>query len=94
MGARVIRASPGFLATLGVPIEQGRDIILPSDGFGAPEVAVVSRSFAEALWPEQDPIGRRLRFANQEGDFTPITVVGTAADAVESTDRSADQPAH
>jgi putative ABC transport system permease protein len=54
-------AGPGAFEALGVPLLRGRSF-LDSDVVGSPEVAVVSRSFAERWWPGGDPIGQRIRF--------------------------------
>ncbi len=63
--------TPGFFATLGIPLVSGRDIS-ESDTREAPFVAVVSESLAKRHWPGQDPIGRRFRF----GPAAERTVVG------------------
>jgi ABC-type antimicrobial peptide transport system permease subunit len=64
--------SPGFFATVAIPIVRGRD-------FGASEAsgqyAVVSEAAARTLWPGRDPIGQTVR---GEHDYT---VVGVARDA-------------
>jgi predicted permease len=67
--------TPGFLATLGIPLRAGRDI-RDSDTREAPFVAVVSESLARRHWPGQDPIGRRFQF----GPAGPREVVGVAGD--------------
>jgi predicted permease len=67
--------TPGFFATLGVPILSGRDI-RDSDTREAPFVAVVSESLARRHWPGQDPIGRRFRF----GPAAEREVVGVVGD--------------
>jgi putative ABC transport system permease protein len=68
--------SPGYFETLGLPIVRGR-AFLPSDREGAEPVAIVSQEFARTNWPNQEPIGKRVRSAN--GD-TFFEVVGVAAD--------------
>ena len=62
--------TPGFFATLGIPIRQGRDVS-ETDDATHPFVAVVSESFAQRHWPGQDPIGKHFWFA-----FDQRTVVG------------------
>jgi predicted permease len=66
-------ATPGFFAALGIPIRSGRDV-RDSDTREAPFVAVVSESFAQHVWPGQDPIGRRFQFGL--ADRTVVGVVG------------------
>jgi predicted permease len=65
--------TPGFFATLGIPLHMGRDVA-ESDALGSPFVAVVSRSFARRYWPGEDPLGRHFQFAYH--DRTVIGVVG------------------
>jgi predicted permease len=78
--------TPGFFATLGMPLRTGRDI-LDSDTRDAPYVAVVSESLAKRHWPGQDPIGRRFRF----GPAADRTVVGVVGDIrVRGLERSSE----
>jgi putative ABC transport system permease protein len=51
----IYTASPGFFATLGVPILRGREF---RDTDGA--AVVVSQRLAKAFWPRSDPLGRML----------------------------------
>jgi putative ABC transport system permease protein len=85
-----IRVSPGFLSTIGLRLQAGRDFG-PSDGEGAPAVAIVSRSFADKLWPGRDALGQQLNFA---GNMTAVTVVGIADDPVSSAESGPLAPAH
>jgi putative ABC transport system permease protein len=66
--------TPGYFATMGIPIIAGRDIAV-SDTMESPLVAVVSASFVRRHWSGQDPIGRRVFI----GPFER-TVVGVAGD--------------
>lgn len=86
LNASWIAVSPGFLETIGVRLLQGRGI-QPADAHGAPLVAVLSRSAADGLWPNEDPIGKRIHCCRQL--YETLTVVGVAGDPVSSSDRSA-----
>lgn len=55
--------TPGYLATMRIPLQLGRDIT-ENDGPGALSAAVVSESFTKRYWPGQDPIGRTFEFAS------------------------------
>ncbi len=68
--------SPGFLDVLGLKVLSGRNL-RPTDLDGAPEVVLISETAARTLWPEMDPLGRRVRLA---GDRRWFTVVGTFED--------------
>jgi predicted permease len=78
--------TPGYFATLGIPLLVGRDVS-DLDTSGTLQVAVVSRSFVERYWPGQNPIGRRFRFGLLGGEtitsarpFQDRTIVGVVAD--------------
>ena len=66
--------TPGYFAALGIGFVRGRDVA-DSDVTQAPAVAVVSDSFARRAWPNEDPIGKRFRFA-----LADRTVVGVVRD--------------
>jgi putative ABC transport system permease protein len=66
-------ATPGYFATLGIPLVRGRDLG-DSDRAGRPLVAVVSRSFVRKYLPGVDAIGRHVHIT--DGDRTIVGVVG------------------
>ena len=65
-----------YFRALQIPVQRGR-AFTRGDVAGALHVAIVSESFARRAWPDGDPIGRRIGWANFE---TPLTVVGVVAD--------------
>src|SRR5688572_295375 len=66
--------TPGYFASLGIPLKRGRDI-RESDETDKPWVAVVSDSLAQRYWPNEDPIGKRFKFG-----IEMRTVVGVVGD--------------
>lgn len=60
----------GYFTTLGIPIVAGRPI-LDTDTARNEGVVVLNRAAAAALWPGEDPLGKRLR-----GFDRGVTVVG------------------
>ena len=46
-----------------------------SDKQGAPPVAIVNQEFARRYWPNQDPIGKRLRVGTKDNTWTEIVGV-------------------
>jgi predicted permease len=69
---------PDYFDTFQVPILRGRGF-LAADREGAPRVAIVSRAAADLLWPNENPIGKRLKSAfDTAADW--LTVVGVAGD--------------
>jgi predicted permease len=74
IAVRVNVVSDGYLDAMGIPLIRGRDFSA-ADGANAQRVAIVSRSLAATLWPNQDPIGKSL------GDNAAL-VVGVVPDTV------------
>jgi predicted permease len=65
--------SPDFFKTLTIPMRLGRDVA-ESDVLTSPMVAVVSQSFVNQYWPDQNPLGKRFKIAT--ADRMVIGVVG------------------
>jgi predicted permease len=70
--------SDGFVAALGLRLEDGRDFSR-ADSAGAPPVMIVSRTVATRLWPGRNPLGQQVRYARADGPA--VTVVGVVDDA-------------
>jgi predicted permease len=67
--------SPHYFPAMGIPVLQGRGF-QPSDRRGSQLVMIVNQTLASRLWPNQDPIGRRV---NGSGEGAK-TVIGVVAD--------------
>jgi len=67
-------AAPGYFKTMGIPLLRGREIS-EQDVEGAPYVALINNTLAKMLWPDQDPIGRRLIFSS-DAQAQIVGVVG------------------
>ena len=78
----IYTASPGFFATLGVPLLRGREF---RDGDGA--AVVVSESLAKAFWRQSDPVGRMLVLPSG-----PAMIVGVAKDIASTRLGGSDNP--
>jgi len=72
-------ATPGYFQAMSIPILRGR-VFDQTDGASTPEVAVISKTVAQTVWPGQDPIGRRINFSNFDGDPKFMTIVGIVGD--------------
>jgi hypothetical protein len=69
--------SPGYFATLGLAVRQGR--LFSGDEPLHPRVAVISETMAARLWPHQSALGRTFHL--DRPDSSPIDVVGVVSDA-------------
>ena len=77
--ATLTRLSFGSLDLLGIEVLAGRALD-DRDRARAPKSVMVSRSFAQNLWPDASPIGQRLRFVQDDGGEDWRTVVGMVKD--------------
>ena len=66
--------SPAYFEVMGLPVVRGR-AFNETDKTGAPLVMVVNQTLAQQLWPNQDPIGRRVNGSSPQGTKTVIGVV-------------------
>jgi predicted permease len=57
---QAVGVTTGLLRALRIPLIRGRDIA-ETDISGRPPVILVSESMARRFWPNEDPIGRRLK---------------------------------
>jgi predicted permease len=68
---------PNYFETLQIPIVRGR-AFAASDREGARPVAIVSEDVAGRLWPDADPIGKRLKMGGIDAGGAWYTVTGVA----------------
>jgi predicted permease len=77
MSASVSAVTPGFFATLDIPVLRGRDFTW-QDGTSPVLAAIVTRSLADAAFAGSQAIGRRIRIGT---DPRQMEIVGVVADA-------------
>jgi predicted permease len=68
-----------YFAVMKIPMRRGRTFTTADDA-NSPPVAIVSESFAQQMWPHQDPIGHRVRFASDTVIGRSWQVIGVAGD--------------
>ncbi len=70
--------SAGFFEAMRIPLRRGR-FLAAGDRADQPPVAVINESFARKFWPNEDPIGQRVRIgAADHGPWR--TIVGIVGD--------------
>src|SRR5579859_1180180 len=77
-----------FFPSMGIPLERGR-LFTEADRHGSQPVLIVNHKLAQHFWPNQDPIGKRIRIGTPEMQTPWITVAGEVADVKLS---SPDEP--
>jgi ABC-type antimicrobial peptide transport system permease subunit len=68
-------ATPGFFASLGTPIVDGREFV-SADTAVAEHVAVINEVLAKRYWPNESAVGKLLRLESSTGPL--VRVVGVA----------------
>jgi putative ABC transport system permease protein len=72
-------ADAGYFEALGLPLLRGRTFE-PGDNEDAPGVVLINRPLAEHLFPDEDPVGKRLR-ALWDYRGEDLTVIGVVDEA-------------
>jgi predicted permease len=82
--------SPGYFATMGIPLTLGRDFST-QDETGAPpdpklnqsgyRVAIANEKFVKHYFGDSNPIGRHIGFGGDPGTKTPMEIIGVVKDA-------------
>lgn len=67
-----------YFRTMGIPLLRGRGF-LDSDNENATPVAVVSQAIAQRWWPNEDPIGKQIKFWGPD-TLAWRSVIGVAGD--------------
>jgi predicted permease len=81
MQAFMNAVSPGYFATMKIPLLEGRDF-RESDAKERPDVAIVNRKFAEHFFPGQSAIGKRLSQGAGPNAKLTIQIIGVSADSL------------
>jgi putative ABC transport system permease protein len=76
---------PGYFQSMGQPLLQGRDFSA-SDTADAPLVCIISQSIAKRFWPNDSPIGKRIRWGRLDGARPWFTIVGMVGDMKATAD--------
>jgi predicted permease len=73
-----VMVTPGYFETMRIPLVAGRSIET-RDQREAPWVAVINEEAVRLYWPDENPIGRRIRYTsltNPDAEPEWITIVG------------------
>jgi putative ABC transport system permease protein len=70
-------AMPNYFETIGIPLLKGR-LFGNEDQPKSPAVVVINQTMAQRFWPNQDPLGKQVKFVQ---DGSTATIVGVVGDA-------------
>lgn len=70
-------AMPNYFETIGIPFIKGR-LFGNEDQLKTPVVLIINQTMAQRFWPGQDPLGKQIKFVD---DNTMGTVIGVVGDA-------------
>jgi predicted permease len=76
-------ADPGFFRAAGIPLLGGRPFAI-TDQKGSGRVVIINQTLADKLFPNEDPLGKRIAWTGDVLRFTPFsgdwrTIVGVVA---------------
>jgi len=75
--------TPGYLRAMDIGLIKGRTIT-EQDTNDSFKVALINKTMAAQLWPNQDPLGKRIRFPGSEKNPQPWrTIVGVVSDVAQ-----------
>ena len=80
-------ASPTWFATMRVPLKQGR-VFTSTDRIGAPKVLVINERAARVMFPNENPLGKRIA-VGQGGFGDGAEIVGIVGDVRQVVDSAA-----
>jgi putative ABC transport system permease protein len=72
-------ATPDYFRTMGIPLVRGRGFS-DQDKAGAPRVAIVNETLARKHWPNEDAVGKRIRFYGPPERTGWMEIVGVVED--------------
>ena len=76
-------ANPEYFSAAGIPLLSGRPFAI-TDEEGSAKVVVINKTLADRLFPNEDPLGKRIAWTGDVLRFSPVTgdwrtIVGVAA---------------
>ena len=74
MSAQYLTATPSYFRAAGIPLRRGR-LFTDQDVPGSPAVILINDTMARRFWPNEDPIGQRIRRGKRV-----LTIVGMVGD--------------
>jgi predicted permease len=73
-GANYSGVTPEYFSTMQIQLLKGR-YFTTADGPSAPRAVIINQTLANYFWPHEDPIGRQMRFTQEQVTSTIVGVV-------------------
>jgi predicted permease len=90
---RFLAVSPGFFATMQIPLLSGREFAAPDITPGVPTAVIVNQTFARQFFPGEDALGKRFeRMVDDDGNYGAQEIVGVVRDSKYNNLREAAAP--
>jgi putative ABC transport system permease protein len=70
-------ATSNYFETIGIPFIQGR-LFGNEDRPDTPRALIINQTMARRFWPNQDPLGKQVKFAEDDSTGTIVGIVGDA----------------
>jgi putative ABC transport system permease protein len=70
--------TPGYFATMGIPLVRGREFSEHDDD-NAAGVVIINETLAEQFFPNEDPLGKRIRLGSRDPEIKWLEIVGVVA---------------
>ncbi|HLY39983.1 MAG TPA: ABC transporter permease [Terracidiphilus sp.] len=91
--ARYHMATPHYFTALGIPLVAGR-FFTAADKKDAPQVLIINHAMAQAYWPHENVIGKRMSFEDApKTDKDWMTIVGVVGDVKDQPNSPTAEPA-
>jgi len=84
--------SPDYFRAMGIRLLRGREFT-ERDNKTGPGVVIVSQSVAQTLWPDEDPVGKRISMEDHPKPGDWLTVVGVVDDLKQQALAKSSDPA-
>ncbi|MGH9929524.1 MAG: ABC transporter permease [Pyrinomonadaceae bacterium] len=84
-------ASENYFQAMNIPLRQGRTFV-DNDNANAPGVAIINETAARRFWPNEDPIGKRLKRGAADSKNPWLMVVGIVGPVSHTALEVASQP--
>jgi putative ABC transport system permease protein len=83
--------TPNYFDVMRVPLVRGRPFDARDTAASIP-VVIINDTMARRFWPDEDPVGRRMKYGDSDSQAPWMTIVGVVADTRRTGYESAVRP--